>query len=69
MLYAVTFFILLFLLVLLFLMICCMAAGDNLEMRRKSDEEQMEYLKEWKETHKELPLVLLKHTIITKKKS
>ena len=44
-------FILVFLLCQTFILLCCVAAGNDAASQEISDQEQMEFINEWKKTH------------------
>ena len=43
--------ILVFLLFQTFVLLCCVAAGNDAASQEISDQEQMEFIREWKKTH------------------
>ena len=44
-------FILVFFLFQTFILLCCVAAGNDAASQEVSDQEQMEFIQEWKKTH------------------
>ncbi|MBS6713212.1 MAG: hypothetical protein KH296_14420 [Ruminococcus sp.] len=44
-------FILVFLLCQTFILLCCVAAGNDAASQEISDQEQIEFINEWKKTH------------------
>ena len=43
--------LLLILVFLLFVLLCCVAAGNDAASQEISDQEQMEFIREWKKIH------------------
>lgn len=50
--------ILVFLLFQTFVLLCCVAAGNDAASQEISDQEQMEFIREWKKIHCSSPLFL-----------
>mgnify|MGYP000089760037 CR=1 FL=1 len=44
-------FILVFLLFQTFILLCCAAAGNDAASQEISDQEQLEFIREWKKSH------------------
>ena len=44
-------FILVFFLFQTFILLCCVAAGNDVASQEIADQEQMEFIQEWKKTH------------------
>lgn len=47
----ILFFVLLFFILQAFILFCCLAAGNDPASQEISDEEQLEFLAEWKKNH------------------
>ena len=48
---AILFFVILFFVLQTFILFCCLAAGNDPVSQAISDEEQLEFLAEWKKQH------------------